>query len=179
MQAAADSISGSMVSVLGLERPVLEPLCNQAREGEVLQLANLLCPGNIVVSGHKGACERLTRLAEAAGAMRVVPLAVAGAFHTPLMEAARERLRRALETVEFQNPRIPVVSNVDSLPHDDPAKIRTLLLEQLVSPVLWEDSMRRMITEHGVVQFYELGSGRVLRGLLKRIDRNVACENIG
>jgi [acyl-carrier-protein] S-malonyltransferase len=178
MQAAAEATAGGMVSVLGLERAQVEDLCSQARDGEVLQLANLLCPGNIVVSGHKEACERLTRLAEAAGAMKVVPLSVAGAFHTPLMESARERLRIALERVEFRRPKIRVISNVDASPHEDPLEIRDLLLAQLVSPVLWADSMRSMIQDHSVTQFYELGAGRVLRGLLKRIDRRAACENM-
>lgn len=179
MQAAADSTAGSMVSVLGLERSQVEALCSQARGEEVLQVANLLCSGNVVVSGQASACSRFARLAEEAGAMRVIPLTVAGAFHTPLMEPARERLRTALETVEFQRPRVPIVSNVDAMPHHDPAEIRGLLLAQLVSPVLWEDSMRRLIEEHGIRRFYELGSGRVLRGLLKRIDRRATCESVG
>jgi [acyl-carrier-protein] S-malonyltransferase len=178
MQAAADSSAGGMVSVLGMELTEVEALCSVAREKDVIEIANLLCPGNIVVSGHSAACARLSKLAEEAR-VRVVPLAVAGAFHTPLMDSARERLRKALETVELRPLSIPVVSNVDALPHDDPAEVRGLLLKQLVCPVLWEDSMRNMIGPHGVTRFYELGAGRVLRGLLKRIDRNVECENVG
>jgi [acyl-carrier-protein] S-malonyltransferase len=178
MQEAARAIQGGMVSVLGLERPQVEELCSQAREQDVLQVANLLCPGNIVVSGHKNACGRLSRLTEEAGA-RSVPLAVAGGFHTPLMDSARERLRGALDSVELRRPAVPVVSNVDATPHEDPAQIRSLLLEQLVSPVRWEDCMRRMIDEYGIAQAYEVGAGRVLRGLLKRIDRSVRCESVG
>ena len=96
MQDAADAAPSGMVSVLGLERDKIEELCDEAREGEVLQVANLLCPGNIVVSGSKAACARVAALAEAAGAMKVIPLAVAGAFHTPLMQPAVERLAAAL-----------------------------------------------------------------------------------
>ena len=178
MQAAADQTRGGMVSVLGLDIAQVEDLCDQAREGDVLQVANLLCPGNTVVSGDAAACSRLSGLAEAAGAMRVIPLAVAGAFHTVLMAPAQARLRKALDSVEFRRPRVPVVSNVDARAHEEPEDIRRLLLEQLVSPVRWEDSMRTMLGEHEVEEFYELGAGRVLKGLLKRIDRRAACKNV-
>jgi [acyl-carrier-protein] S-malonyltransferase len=167
-----------MVSILGLERPQVESLCERARGDEVLQLANLLCPGNYVVSGHKTACERVTQLAEAAEAMKVIPLAVAGAFHTPLMQPALEQLATALAAVEIGTPRIPVVSNVDSRPHQDRQETGGLLLRQLVNPVMWEDSMRWLMDQFGIEQFYEIGPGRVLRGLLKRIDRKMPCENV-
>ena len=136
------------------------------------------CPGNIVVSGHTAACERIAELATAAGAMKVIPLAVAGAFHTPLMQPAVERLRAALADVPLQQPRIPVISNVDARPHDDPDEIRELLIQQVCSQVRWEDSMRYLLDEQGITQFYEIGPGRVLCGLLKRIARKVPCENI-
>jgi [acyl-carrier-protein] S-malonyltransferase len=178
MQAASDASPSGMVSVLGLERDKIEQLCNQAREDDVLQIANLLCPGNIVVSGSKTACSRIAPLAEAAGAMKVIPLAVAGAFHTPLMQPAVERLTAALKNVEIRPPRIPVVSNVDARPHHDPEEIRSLLVLQLVSPVLWEETMRSLLTEHKVEKCYEIGPGRVLAGLLKRIERKFPCENI-
>ncbi|MGD9722836.1 MAG: ACP S-malonyltransferase [Pirellulales bacterium] len=177
MQEAADASPGGMVSVLGLERTQVEELCDRARAGETLQIANLLCPGNIVVSGSNSACERLAEMAPAAGAMKAVPLAVAGAFHTPLMAPAAERLREALSAARFARPTIPVVSNVDARPHDDPDEIRDLLLEQLVSPVRWEDSLRYLLTS-GYDQFYEVGPGRVLRGLLKRIERKIACHGV-
>ena len=145
---------------------------------ETLEIANLLCPGNIVVSGNTPACERIADLATAAGAMKVIPLAVAGAFHTSLMQSAVERLRKALADVPMQRPRIPVVSNVDARPHDDPDEIRELLIRQVCSQVRWEDSMRYLLDERGITQFYELGPGRVLCGLLRRIARKVPCENI-
>jgi [acyl-carrier-protein] S-malonyltransferase len=167
-----------MVSILGLERDKIESLCEQARGGETLAIANLLCPGNIVVSGHQGACERVAELATAAGAMKVIPLAVAGAFHTQLMQPAVERLRAALADVPLKQPRIPIISNIDARPHDDPEEIRELLIRQVCSPVHWEDSIRYMLDTLGVNQFYELGPGRVLCGLLKRIARKVPCENV-
>lgn len=178
MQAASDRSPSGMVSVLGLDRDKVDAICAEARQpGEVLQIANLLCPGNIVVSGHKTACARVPELAEKAGAMKTIPLSVAGAFHTPLMEPALQRLTAALAAVPMDKPRIPVISNVDATSHDDPEEIRQLLVRQVCSPVRWEDSIRRLLSD-GVEQFYEIGPGRVLAGLLKRIDRKIKCENI-
>lgn len=178
MQAASEAAPSGMVSVLGLERTQVEELVEACRGGDVLQVANLLCPGNIVVSGDNAACERIVSAAEAAGAMKVIPLAVAGAFHTPLMAPARERLAAALANADIRPPRIPVVSNVDARPHDDPEEIRGLLEAQLVNPVLWNDSMTWLIDEFGIEQCYEIGPGRVLKGLLKRINRKFPCENV-
>jgi len=178
MQDAADAVKSGMVSILGLERPQVEKLCDDARaEGEVLQVANLLGPGNIVVSGHKGACQLVADLATKAGAMKTIPLAVTGAFHTPLMQPAVERLRAALARVRLNPPRIPVVMNVDATAHDDPEQIRELLVRQVVSPVLWEDSLRKLLS-HGHTPFWEVGPGRVLRGLLKRIDRKAESDGV-
>lgn len=177
MQEASDATPGGMVSILGLERSQVERLCEEARQGEVLQIANLLCPGNIVISGMLKACERAAELAPKYGALKAVPLAVAGAFHTPIMHPADERLAQALERVKLKAPRIPVVSNVDACPHNDPDEIRRLLVRQVVQPVLWEDSMRFLLGQ-GFDTFYEVGPGRVLRGLLRRIDRNATCQNV-
>ena len=177
MQAAADAVPSSMVSVLGLEAWAVESLCAQARGENVLQVANYLCPGNIVVSGDKEACERLAEMAPAAGAMKAIPLAVAGAFHTSIMAPAAERLSAALTSVKLKKPRIPVISNVDAKPHDDPEEIRKLLLTQLTAPVRWEESMRWLMAQNFEL-YYEVGPGRVLRGLLKRIDRKVNCEGV-
>lgn len=178
MQAAADAEPSGMVSVLGLEREQVQALCDEARgPGEIMQLANLLCPGNIAVSGHLAACARIPDLAQKAGAMKTVPLAVAGAFHTPLMASAVEKLRAALAATEIRTPRIPVYSNVDARTHQDPTEIRGLLERQVCSPVLWQDSMERMLAE-GFDEFYEVGPGRVLRGLMKRIARKTACHGV-
>lgn len=177
MQDAADEVPSGMVSVLGLERVQVEQLCGQARGDGVLEIANLLCPGNIVISGTVTACERAADLAEPAGAMKALPLAVAGAFHTSIMQPAVARLTKALAETDFRQPRIPVVSNVDARPHDDPEEIRQLLVRQVVSPVRWEDSMRYLLAG-GYDQFYEVGPGWVLRGLLKRIDRKASCLGV-
>jgi [acyl-carrier-protein] S-malonyltransferase len=179
MQAAADATASGMVSILGLELAQVEALCAQARQpGEILQVANRLCPGNIAISGHAAACERAAEMAESVGAMKAVPLAVAGAFHTDLMRSAVDRLAAALDRVPLRAPRIPVVSNVDAQTHADPDEIRQLLIRQVVSQVRWEDSVRYLLDQQGVNHFYEIGPGRVLRGLLKRIDRKVPCDSV-
>jgi [acyl-carrier-protein] S-malonyltransferase len=178
MQAAADANPSGMVSVLGLERQQVEQVCQQARDaGQVLEVANLLCPGNIAISGHTDACERAAQLAMQAGAMKTVPLAVAGAFHTSLMASAVERLTQALANVEMRRPEIMVVSNVDALPHPEPDDIRQLLIQQVCSRVYWEDSIRFLIAQ-GFDCFYEIGPGRVLRGLMKRTDRKILCRGV-
>ncbi|MGI6415027.1 MAG: ACP S-malonyltransferase [Thermoguttaceae bacterium] len=177
MQEAADATPSGMVSILGLERIEVEALCERARQDQVLEIANLLCPGNIAVSGVNEACERAAEAAVGAGAMKAVPLAVAGAFHTEIMRPADERLAEALEGVVLRKPNIPVISNVDARPHDDPEEIRQLLIKQVLQPVLWEDSMRYLLSQ-GFDQFYEVGPGRVLRGLLRRIDRKVSCQTM-
>lgn len=177
MQQASDASPSGMVSVLGLEKSQVEDLCEKARGEGILQIANLLCPGNIVVSGSNEACERIAELAGPAGAMKAVPLAVAGAFHTPLMRPAVEKLKLALDAVEIRRPKIPVFSNVDAKPHTDPGEIREILLKQILQPVLWEDCMKALLAG-GVDQFYEIGPGRVLRGLLRRIDRKVSCQSV-
>lgn len=178
MQAAADAVPSGMVSLLGLELPAIEKLCEEARApGDVLQVANLLCPGNIVVSGHKTACERVADLAVKAGAIKAIPLSVAGAFHTPIMQPAVEKLTEALNSVRFSTARIPIISNVDAAPHTDPEELRQLLIKQVVSPVRWEESIRNLL-KSGYGPLWEIGPGRVLRGLIKRIDRKAACEGI-
>jgi len=175
MQEAADATVGGMVGILGLETVEVETLCEKARNGDILKVANLLCPGNVVISGSLAACERAAEMARAAGAMKAVPLAVAGAFHTEIMRPADQHCAEVLAEVPMRKPRIPVISNVDAKPHDDPEEIRQILVRQILQPVRWEESMRYLISQ-GIDQFYEVGPGRVLRGLLRRIDRNVSCQ---
>jgi [acyl-carrier-protein] S-malonyltransferase len=177
MQAASDATPSGMVSVLGLELEKVEKLCDETRHDQILQVANHLCPGNVAISGHKAANLRAVEMAPAAGAMKAIPLTVAGAFHTEIMRPAVARLEEVLESATLQAPRIPVVSNVDALPHSDPDEIRGLLAKQVVSPVQWERSVRFLMAE-GVESFYEIGPGRVLRGLLKRIERKMPCEGV-
>jgi [acyl-carrier-protein] S-malonyltransferase len=177
MQAAADATPSGMVSLLSAEIPVVEELCEKAREGEILQIANLLCPGNTVVSGTKAACERVVKLAEETGAARPITLAVAGAFHTPIMRPADERLAEVLAGVQISAPKFPVISNVDAEAHNDPDEIRAILVRQILSPVQWETTIRKLIAD-GYDSFWEIGPGRVLRGLMKRIDRKTPCQGV-
>lgn len=176
MQQASDATPSGMLSVLLLERDKVESIRSRAAETGVLEIANFLCPGNLVLSGEKPACAKAEELAAQEGG-RGVPLAVAGAFHTKLMKPADERLAEALAKVPIARPRIPVIANVDAVAHDDPEQIRENLVRQVVSPVRWEDSIRAML-ERGIDEFYEVGPGRVLRGLLKRIDRKAVCHTI-
>ena len=177
MQDCADRSPGAMVAVLGLERDRIGSLCDECRHDDVLEVANILCPGNIVVSGSEPACRRVEAAAAAAGALKCVPLDVAGAFHTRLMQPAVERLSAALADTPLAAPRIPVVSNVDARPHTDPEVIRGLLARQVVGVVEWSGSMAYMLST-GVRAVREIGPGRVLRGLMKRIDRSVACAGV-
>lgn len=177
MQEAADATPSGMVSILGLELDKVKALCDQARDGEVLEIANLLSPGHVVISGTVGACERAAEMAQSVGAMKAIPLPVAGAFHTQIMQPAVPQLEEALSSVPMHKPRIPVVSNFDAKAHDDPEEIRRLLMQQVLHAVLWEDSVRYLISQ-GFTNFYEIGPGRVLRGLMKRTDRSVSCENV-
>jgi [acyl-carrier-protein] S-malonyltransferase len=177
MQKAADATPSGMVSIIGLERVEVDAVCEKARGGQTLEVANLLCPGNVVISGMNGACERAAEEVQARGA-KAVPLAVAGAFHTEIMHPADRRLAEVLAGVPMHRPRIPVVSNVDAMPHDDPEEIRRLLVRQVLSPVLWEHSMRYLMAQ-GFDEYYEVGPGRVLRGLLRRINRKVSCQSVG
>ncbi|MBE6425810.1 MAG: ACP S-malonyltransferase [Planctomycetaceae bacterium] len=177
MQEAADATPSGMVSLLGPEVEVVEELCAKARGEEILQVANLLCPGNTVVSGTRDACARVVALAEETGAARAVPLAVAGAFHTPIMRPADEKLAEVLAGVQISAPSIPVISNVDVDVHTEADDIRATLVRQLLSPVQWEKTMRKLIAD-GYDTFYEVGPGRVLRGLMKRIDRKMPCQGV-
>jgi [acyl-carrier-protein] S-malonyltransferase len=176
MQAASDLIPSGMVSVLTLEQPRVEELCAAVRQNEILQIANYLCPGNYAVAGHRSACERIESAAAEAGG-RTVRLAVAGAFHTPLMKPADEAMAEVFATVPLASPRVPVWSNVTAQPHGTPDEMRALLRRQITEPVRWEQTMRNLLAA-GCDRFYEIGPGRVLAGLLKRVQRKVDCQNI-
>lgn len=178
MQAAADAVPSSMSSVLGLDQAKLEAVCQSVSSPDSYALvANLLCPGNIAISGHTTAVEAAELASVEAGAMKAVRLQVAGAFHTPIMLPAVAKLEEALAKVQFQPTRVPVYSNVDAAPHSQPKEFVELLSRQVVSPVQWESTLKAFIAA-GVSQFIEIGAGRVLAGTLKRVDRKAACENI-
>jgi len=176
MQAASDATPSGMVSLLMLDREQVDAICAQAATQGVLHIANYLCPGNIALSGARAACQRAAELAEQAGG-KAVRLSVAGAFHTEIMKPADARLSEALADVDVRKPAIPVYSNVDGRPHVDPDEIRQILVRQVLSPVLWEDAVRNMLAD-GADRFYEVGPGKVLRGLLKRIDRKADCQSV-
>ena len=170
MQEASNATSSGMVSVIGLEVDVVQDLCEKVNDPGVLTIANYLCPKNYVASGTQSACEKLVDLATEAGAIKLAPLAVAGAFHTPIMDPAVEIMRPIIEAMEFKAPSVPYISGVDAKFHDDPEDIKRILIRQISSSVYWEDSMRVLLAE-GINSFYEVGPGRVLRGIMKRIDR--------
>ena len=176
MQAAADATPSGMVSVLLMDRDQVQNVCDESSGHGSIQIANYLCPGNIVISGTNAACLRAAEVAEANGG-RAIPLAVAGAFHTPIMKPADEQLAEVLRDTEIRTPEIPVVSNVDAEVHTDPEEIRNILIQQVLQPVRWEDSIRRMLAA-GCTDFYEVGPGKVLKGLMKRIDRKTPITTI-
>ncbi len=165
---------GGMAAVLGLDDAVIEGVCHEASaEGSVVVAANFNSPGQVVVSGDRDAVERASALLVSAGAKKVVGLNVSGAFHSPLMQPAADGLREALEGVEFRDPAFPVVSNVTAAPVSHADEARTLLVEQLTSAVRWTDVVRTMLGL-GAERFLEVGTGNVLTGMLKRIDRAAA-----
>jgi [acyl-carrier-protein] S-malonyltransferase len=174
MQEACDVEPGTMAAILGLDPAVLAPIC----AGHGASVCNINAPGNITIGGTIAAVEAASTAAAAAGATRVVPLTVSGAFHTPLMAVAAEGLRRALAGVTFAEPRTPVVSNVSATLMTDASDFAAELVDQVTNPVLWADSVTAMQAA-GVTTLLEFGPGRVLSGLARRIDRSLETRNIG
>jgi [acyl-carrier-protein] S-malonyltransferase len=177
MQDAAVASPSGMVALIGADETVARDLCAKAAEGEVLVPANFNAPGQIVVSGSNGACTRILAAAEAAG-IRAMPLKVAGAFHSPLMQSAADKMKIELEGVNFAAPKKPVYSNVTAKLHTDSASIKELLVQQIVSPVRWEQTMQTLATD-AEGRFVELSPGRTLAGLAKRINRRLPIESLG
>lgn len=174
MQQACEQVEGTMAAVLGLLDEQVEAVC-EATEGVVVA-ANYNCPGQLVISGEKGAVEAACAKAKEAGARRALPLPVGGAFHSPLMEPAREELAAAIAAAEFQTPRCPIYQNVDAAPHTDPMEIKANLIAQLTAPVRWTQIVRRMV-EDGCSHFTELGPGTVLQGLIRKVSADVEVES--
>ena len=178
MQAAADATKGGMVSILGLDEDKVRQLCDRAAEGELLEPVNFNCPGQIVVSGTLGACERVEQLASDFGAMKAIRLDVAGAFHTEMMAGAAERLRKALSQCRIDPPgKVKTLANINAAYYESAADVADGLTRQLTHPILWQKCMERLLAE-GFTLFYEIGPGRVLTGLMKRIERKVKVINI-
>lgn len=173
MNDAVPAGEGAMAAILGLDGEKLKEVTDSiTANGDAVQPANLNCPGQIVISGTKAGVEKACVELKAAGAKRAIPLDVSGPFHSSLMKPAADRLKRALGEVEMTDATIPVIANVNAQKVCDSEKIKQLLVEQLYSPVLWEDSVRELINL-GVTHFIECGPGKVLSGLVKKIDRSV------
>jgi [acyl-carrier-protein] S-malonyltransferase len=178
MQAASLATRSGMTSVLGLDEANVDELCRRVAPHGRLWKANMLGPGNIAVSGEAAALEAIEPIAIDLGAMKAVRLAVAGAFHTPIMKPADEQLAEVLARTDIHAPRIPVYSNVTAASHSsEPGEIARTLATQVTQSVRWEESMRRMLAD-GFDTFYEIGPGRVLTALLKRIDRKTSCTPV-
>ncbi|KAH0930052.1 hypothetical protein HID58_015779 [Brassica napus] len=181
MQAAADAAKSAMVSIIGLDSEKVQQLCDAANqevdEADKVQIANYLCPGNYAVSGGLKGIEVVEAKAKSFKARMTVRLAVAGAFHTSFMEPAVSRLEAALAATEIRSPRIPVISNVDAQPHADPDTIKKILARQVTSPVQWETTVKTLLSK-GLKSSYELGPGKVIAGIFKRVDKSASVENI-
>ena len=177
MQDAATATPSGMVSVIGLDEARAQELCSAAADGQVLTCANYNCPGQIVLSGERAACERAAELAEQFGASGAVVLKVAGAFHSQIMAPAAEAFAEVLGRVHFAEPRVPVISNVDAKPYAGAHEIADRLLSQLTQPVRWQQSMEYLLAQ-GLGRPYEVGPGRVLAGLMRRIDRKTRVANL-
>eukprot|EP00877_Chromochloris_zofingiensis_P008269 jgi/Chrzof1/3696/Cz13g05150.t1_MCT1[v5.2] len=181
MQAAADAAASSMVSVIGLDSAKVGELCAAACEEvgdkNAVQIANYLCNGNYAVSGSVAGCDAVEKLAKSFKARMTVRLAVAGAFHTSYMQPAVEKLQEALKATNIVTPRIPVISNVDAQPHSDPDTIKAILAKQVTSPVQWETTVKTLL-DRGMQKSYEVGPGKVIAGILKRIDKTHDISNV-
>jgi [acyl-carrier-protein] S-malonyltransferase len=173
MQEACDTTKGGMAAILNLDEGPTREVCAQA--GVVL--ANLNCPGQLVISGEAEKIIHACDLAKAKGARRAVPLPVAGAYHSPLMASAQPKLKAELDAVQLRASCVPVVSNVTALPHEGVDSIRSRLVEQVTSSVRWEESMRYLLGQ-GFTRFIELGPGTALSGFMKRIDKNATMLNV-
>ena len=176
MQRACEINPSTMAAVLGLEDAVVEDVCSTVKD-EVVVPANYNSPGQVVISGSYAGIEKASEQLKAKGAKRVVPLAVGGAFHSPLMQPAQDELAEAIRNTNFQTPRCPIFQNVNARSTTDVDTIRTNLIDQLTSPVRWAQSVSAMINA-GATTFVECGPGKVLLGLVKKIDRTVATQSI-
>lgn len=173
MQEACEINPSTMAAVLGLPDEKVEEIC--AGIGGVVTCANYNCPGQLVISGTNEAIDAACEAAKAAGARRALKLNVGGGFHSPCMEPAREKLAHAIDATEFHTPACPVYQNVDAMPHTDPVEIKANLIAQLTAPVRWTRTVENMIKD-GATNFIELGPGKVLQGLVSKIDRNVTVS---
>ena len=178
MQASADASEGAMVSIIGLDEETVRRLCEEAGEGDILEPVNFNCPGQIVISGDKKACRIAKELAIKCGAIKVVRLEVAGAFHTQMMSSAADALGEALAQCEIAEPaQTRTIANINAEYYPTSESIKEGLVKQLTCPILWQKCMERLLAD-GIETFYEIGPGRVLTGLMRRIDRKTRVNNL-
>jgi [acyl-carrier-protein] S-malonyltransferase len=178
MQSAADASSGGMVAIIGLDEEKTEALCNEAGQGELLEPVNFNCPGQIAISGTKVACERAEGLAEKYGAMKAVRLEVAGAFHTEMMAPAAKGLAVALDDMRIAEPgNVKTIANISAEYYESASQIREGLTKQLTQAILWQKCVEKLMTD-GIETYYEIGPGKVLTGLMRRINRKANIINL-
>ena len=179
MQKACEKNPGTMAAIIGLPDEKVVEICDSvSKDGEVVVAANFNCPGQLVISGSKYGIDKACELLKEAGAKRALPLKVGGAFHSPLMQSAKDELQAAIEATNINTPKCPVYQNVDGKAHTDAAEIKANLIAQLTSSVRWTTSVQNMIAA-GATEFVECGPGKALRGMIGRIDKNVNAHGIG
>ena len=178
MQKACEVAPGTMAAIVGLDDEIVEKICQQvSTTGNVVVAANYNCPGQLVISGNIDAVNHACELLKEAGAKRALPLKVGGAFHSPLMQPAKDELQTAIENTTFAEPKCPVYQNVDGQPHTAPEEIKKNLIAQLTSSVRWTSSVQNMIKD-GANDFTECGPGKALQGMIGRIDKDVTAHGI-
>lgn len=178
MQKACEANPGTMAAIIALPDEKVEEICAEvSKNGKVVVPANYNCPGQLVISGDREAINEACEKLKAAGAKRALPLKVGGAFHSPLMQPAKEELQEAIEATSFNAPKCPVYQNVDAKPHTDPAEIKANLIAQLTSSVRWTTSVKNMIAD-GATDFTECGPGKALQGMIARIDKTVSAHGL-
>jgi len=179
MQKACDAAPGTMAAIIGLPDEQVEAVCQEVnKEGNIVVAANYNCPGQLVISGNVDAINEACEKLKALGAKRALPLKVGGAFHSPLMQPAKDALQKLIEQTPFSTPKCPIYQNVDAKPHTNPEEIKQNLMAQLTSSVRWTLSVQNMIAD-GCDDFTECGPGKALQGMIGRIDKNVAVHGIG
>jgi [acyl-carrier-protein] S-malonyltransferase len=177
MQEAVPAGVGAMYAIIGLDDESIANACNEAAQGDVVSPVNFNSPGQVVIAGNKAAVERAGVLCKEAGAKRALPLPVSVPSHCALMQPAADKLEVALKEIEFNTPVIPVINNVDVIAESDPEKIKSALVRQLHSPVRWTEGVQKM-SEEGIEKLYELGPGKVLTGLTKRIVKTLTAAAV-
>jgi len=178
MQKACEMAPGTMAAIIALPDEKVEEICAEiSTEGNIVIPANYNCPGQLVISGNVDAINLACGKLKEAGAKRAIPLPVSGAFHSPLMQPAKDELQAAIEKTEVKTPKCPIYQNVDAMPHTDPAEIKQNLIAQLTSSVRWTKSVQNMIAD-GATEFTECGPGKALQGMIAKIDRSVTIQGI-